>query len=484
MKRRKRLLSGALILLCFAFILASCSSDRKGSGWRHPSDLSDNISPDDSSAGNLRVAMDNNGNAIVVWQQYDGSNSQIFMSEYRNGSWKHPSDLSDNISPDGSNAWPSQVAMDNNGNAIVLWQQDDGSNYQIFMSEYRNGSWVHPSDLSDNISPDGQDASLAQVAMDNNGNAIVVWEQWNGSNYQIYMSEYRNGSWKHPSDLSDNISLDGSSVDWAQVAQVAMDNNGNAIVLWEQYDGSNNQIFMSEYRNGSWKHPSDLSDNISLDGSSVDWAQVAQVAMDNNGNAIVLWEQYDGSNNQIFMSEYRNGSWKHPSDLSDNISPDGSSAWPSQVAMDNNGNAIVLWEQDDGSNNRQIFMSEYRNGSWVHPSDLSDNISLDGKDAIVIKVAMDNNGNAIVIWRQEEVVVYSSKKQIFMGPPDYYCQIFMSEYRNSTWVHPSDLSDNISLDGSSACTARVAMDNNGNTIIVWRQNDGSNYGQIFMSEYR
>jgi len=225
-----RLLSGALTLLPFAFILANCSSDkdRKGSAWRHPSDLSDNISPDGQDALSPRVAMDNNGNAIVLWQQYDGSNNQIFVSEYRNGSWKHPSDLSDNISPDGSSAWPSQVAMDNNGNAIVLWQQYDSSNYsQIFMSEYRNGSWVHPSDLSDNISPDGSSASLAQVAMDNNGNAIVLWEQYDSSNNnQIFMSEYRNGSWVHPSDLSDNISLEDGF--YADSPQVAMDNNGNA----------------------------------------------------------------------------------------------------------------------------------------------------------------------------------------------------------------------------------------------------------------
>jgi hypothetical protein len=192
--------------------------------------------------------MDDNGNAIIVWDQSDGSNSQVFMSEYRNGSWSHPTGLSDNISPDGQDTWSPQVAMDNNGNAIIVWRQFDGSNDQIFMSEYRNGSWSHPATLSDNISPDGQKVFSQQVAMDDNGNAVIVWDQSDGSNEQIFMSEYRNGSWSHPATLSDNISPDGRTTDRPQVV---MDNNGNIVIVWQQYvyiSSSIQHIFMSEFR--------------------------------------------------------------------------------------------------------------------------------------------------------------------------------------------------------------------------------------------
>lgn len=49
----------------------------------------------------------------------------------------HHSSLSDNISPDGQNARDSEIAMDNNGNAIIVWVQSDGSVFQVFKSEYR-----------------------------------------------------------------------------------------------------------------------------------------------------------------------------------------------------------------------------------------------------------------------------------------------------------------------------------------------------------
>ncbi|MCX7000664.1 MAG: hypothetical protein NT106_10290, partial [Candidatus Sumerlaeota bacterium] len=296
----------------------------------------------------------NNGNAIITWYQSDGSNWQIFKSEYRVGVWTNPSSLTDNISPDGQHAYYPQVAMDNNGNAIITWYQSDDSKYQIFKSEYRGGVWTNPS-FSDHISPDGQDAYNPQVAMDNNGNAIITWYQSDGSKTQIFKSEYKGGVWHHPASLSDNISPDGQD---AYNPRVAMDNNGNAIITWYQSDGSKNQIFKSEYRSGVWTNPSSISDNISPDGQD---ARGPQVAMDNNGNAIITWEQPDGSNFQIFKSEYRGGVWTHPSSLSDNISPNGQNAGSPQVAMDNNGNAIIVWSQSDGSNN-QIFKSEYRWG--------------------------------------------------------------------------------------------------------------------------
>jgi hypothetical protein len=52
-------------------------------------------------------------------------------------------------------------------------------------------SWTHPADVTDNISPDGEDGSAPQVAMENNGNAIITWLQSDGSKTQIFMSEYR-----------------------------------------------------------------------------------------------------------------------------------------------------------------------------------------------------------------------------------------------------------------------------------------------------
>ena len=263
--------------------------------WKLPSGPADGTSPE-GNASLPQVAMDSIGNTVIVWNQSDGSHYQIFKSEHRDGTWTHPA----NISPDERDASSPQVAMDDSGNAVIVWwQYDEGNIEQIFKSEYRDGEWTHPASLSDNISPDGWSPRLPQVAMDSSGNAVIVWQQYDGSTLRIFKSEYRDGEWAHPASLSDNISPDEGN---ASSPQVAMDDSGNTVIVWKQYDGSHYQIFKSEYRDGEWTHPASLSDSISPDG----WdASLFHVAMDDSGNAVIVWFQYDGCRNQIFKSEYR-----------------------------------------------------------------------------------------------------------------------------------------------------------------------------------
>ncbi len=445
-------------------LLLSLLGPNNSVNWNYPEDLTDNISPDGQNGVLPKVAKDNDDNTLIVWIQSDENHNQLFMSEYRGGVWDHPDDLSDNLSPDGTTASSLQVAMNDQGEAIIVWKQSDGSNSQIYMSEYRSGSWTHPTSLEDDhISMDGQNAVAPQVAMENNGNAIIVWQQSDGSRSQIFMSEYRGGVWDHPDDLSDNISPDDTH---AAEPMVAISDNGNAIIAWEQSDGSRSQIFMSEYRGGVWDHPDDLSDNISPDETL---AKYHQVAMDDEGNTIIVWQQNYGSYSQIYMSEYRNGAWTHPTSLeNDHINPDGYDALSPQVAMDNNGNAIIAWSQI-GISYIGLYKSEYRDGAWTHPTSLEDdNINPIGTSPGPRHIAMDDNGNAIIVWEQSD------------GSTS---QVFLSEYRGGVWNHPDDLSDNISPDGYTAQYPQVAMNDNGEAIIVWQQSDGLNT-QIFKGEIR
>jgi hypothetical protein len=328
-------------------------SEYRGGSWRHPSSAADFISVGGQSAQNPKLAIDNSGNTIIVWQQSDGTNSQIYKSEYRNGLWSHPIGLADNISPDGQNATDPQVAMNNYGNAMIVWSQSDGANTQIFRSEYRNGSWTHPADLTDNISPDGEDASDVILDMNDNSNVLIVWKQSDGTHEQIFKAESRGGIWTYPTSLSDNISPDGSDV---QTAAVAINDNSQFLIAWSQSDLTKDRIFKSEYRSGGWTHPASLSDGISPGGQD---AKEPVVGMDRNGNCLIVWYGSDGAKDQVFKSQYHGGVWTHPSSLTDNISPDGESVHSLQMAMSANGSAIVTWSQDDGPL-LKVYKSEYR----------------------------------------------------------------------------------------------------------------------------
>lgn len=430
--------------------------------WTNPASLSDNISPDGQDVTNDFAAIDDNGDAIIVWVQSDGANKQCFKSEYRNGVWTNPSGLSDNISPSGQDVEGAKVAMDGNGNAIIVWQQSNGTNTQIFKAEYRNGAWTSPSGLSDNISPDGQDATYPWVAMDDNGDALIVWTQSDGANVQIFKAEYRNGAWSYPSGLSDNISIDGTHC-YSQV-MASMSNNTDALIAWTQNDGAADaQVFIAEYRNDAWTYPTGLSDNLSPDGED---AGYVDTAIDRNGNAIVTWSQSDGANTLVYKSEYRNGAWSNPASLSDPISPGGQNALAPDTAMSSGGDALITWWQNDGANT-QIFIAHYNDGAWTYPSSLSDNISPDGQDASAMDVGMDDYNNGIIIWTQSN------------GSNE---MAFASVYHDGAWSNPASLNDYLSPAGQDASNARIAVNGGFNAVASWVQSDGAN-AQTFKSEY-
>ena len=368
---------------------------RDGS-WDLPEDISDSISPFASRADNPRVAMNGAGEAIIVWQQYDNGRWQIFMVEYRNGAWTD-FNFPVRLSLSGQHAVNPQVAMDESGNAIVVWQQYDGGSpntYQVYKAEYRNGTWNRPDALDDHLSFAGKHAYYPQVAMDESGNAIVVWQQQDSLNrWQVFKAEYRNGSWSLPQDLDDNISPDNIN---AYRPQVAMDESGNAIVVWQQRVSSLRQVVMLEYRQGKWSN-FNYPEPVSPFGRNSDYQ--VQLAMDPDGAALIVWRQYDGANWQIYKAEYRNGTWNRPADAGDNISPDGQDAEKPQVAMDANGSALIVWRQYDGANWR-IYKSEYRFASWTHPADLTaDGIGPAGRDADSPRAAMSPAGDALIAWQ-------------------------------------------------------------------------------------
>jgi hypothetical protein len=211
-----------------------------------------------------KVAMGDNGSVVISWvQNLSDDIFAVFKSTYHEGTWSHPAQRSDHFPLVGPAGKP-QLAMDKSGNAIAVWQQSDGKNLRIYKAEYREGSWHSPATADQAISPAGSDASLPAVALGAQGNAIIVWEQRDDKGYaQIFKSEYRSATWIHPRSLSDNISPDEQN---AYNAQVAMDSSGNAVVVWSQGVGESTEIFKSEFRNGAWVHPATISDFISPKG--------------------------------------------------------------------------------------------------------------------------------------------------------------------------------------------------------------------------
>ena len=86
----------------------------------------------------------------------------------------------------GQSAYEPKVDMDGNGNAVVVWMQQLGIEFNASAAHYRVGSGWEAAVLLENensaVNPGFQQSS---VAMDNAGNAIAVWAQRIGVESEI-----------------------------------------------------------------------------------------------------------------------------------------------------------------------------------------------------------------------------------------------------------------------------------------------------------
>jgi hypothetical protein len=334
--------------------------------WSSPQVISENA----TQASNPDVAMDNNGNAIIVWE-YWANDGGIAMMEKRNGAWSAPKAITAAGPPYTSTALPS-VVMNDAGKAIIVWSQRD-----IYKKEYANGAWSDPVAVSS-----GGDTDYHQVVINNKGTAIITW-RYNDHLYthmKLYSREYQEGIWNDPK----LISIEGK--DPESFYQLAIGDNDNAIIVWHQSEDSNYRLYRNEYRNGNWIGPV----AVTPEGTH---GLYPKVAMDNRGNTILAWQQDVNFVWQVFISESHSGIWSAPT----NVSLNGTDAeWP-LVRMDNSGNKILLWNQRNGAE-WQVYRMQFINGAWSDRYLLA--TSHNQLNFVNYDLAMDGTGDALMIWSQ------------------------------------------------------------------------------------
>lgn len=418
--------------------------------------------------------------------------------------WETATLLEDNT----GNAWSPEIAVDASGNAIAVWSQSDGDRYNIWSNRFTVEAGWGEATLIEIIN--SGDAVVPQVAFDNSGNAIAVWQQNNGTRYCIYSNRYTVGTGWESATLIESFDSEG-----AFDPQIAVDDSGNAIVVWQQDDGNLDSIYSNRYVVGTgWETPTHI-------GTTGHWweehSRVPQIAMDGSGNAIAVWEQWDFIRFNIWANRYVAGvGWGSATPFEANNS--GNARLP-QVAVDDSGNAIAVWDQHDGFrhsiySNRYAVATGWGNAMPVEDDDIGENFAP--------RIAVDGSGNAMVVWKQIEAaylgtVACGVKANRYVAGTGWQGVTIVEEYDSGMIGYPSivasDCGNALAVWGHidsgriSICSSgydvevgwgptssfgtgesldagdpQVAIDDSSNAIVVWWQYDGTTY-DIWSNRY-
>jgi len=388
-----------LALLTSTFVFPAHLGSAGTTGWGTPELLATADLPIDEygNVGTLtspQISMRPGGSAVAMWWQADGDRSNIWAAHFIESRWTAP----EAIGTGGSYDW-LDVAVDPTGAALAVWANSSSSEsgdieHTVYASRFAPGAgWGVPTKVGTGWGP--------QVAVDSEGNALVVWTEllldqpgFYGEKQRVWANRFvpRSG-WGLPTLIE---------AERGGLADIAIDAWGNAVVGWwceDECASANTHLPMvSRYTpEEGWEAPT------VLEGRS----HRVQVAMRSDGTAVALWALGTAP---LRVSRYVPATgWETSTELVGAGAAEVVTA-PYDVAAGGEGTAIAAWsfgsvtqptwsEQDY---NRQVYASRFApEVGWQVATALSKETG-----AVVVRdvrsVAMDPEGDGVVVWTEHD----------------------------------------------------------------------------------
>lgn len=325
------------------------------SGWSAPVALES--SPRDVMTVDL--AMDPaSGRAVVMWTQAsDTSTSAAWARHFDPASgWTATQPVQSAGTPAGQ-AGLITVGLDAQGNAVAAWSQLDGSRFSIWGNRGTAAGTWGSAQLLETMDELGRVDGNPRIAVAPQGHATVVWQASGGTvtNRGTWTNRYTAGAgWGTASQL---VAVSGGSA-----PDIAMDANGNAVMVWGQIEVASGEMYTliqaKRYQAGAWG--SSIQVGRELGANSV--LSAPRVKMNATGAALVAWGQGDQSIRATVAPA--GASWPAPTI----VKPVASRAVGSPLvpAIDGQGNVMMTWAQaSDQGGADAMLATRSAAGVWV-----------------------------------------------------------------------------------------------------------------------
>jgi hypothetical protein len=337
------------------------------------------------------LVLDARDNAFTVWETSDSVNCgedrtcaryKVWVSRFvpANG-WGEPRLIANAVA---SRGMEPRIAMNSEGEAHLVWAEHDGTRANIWAKRYTvDNGWLG----SVKIETDPSAASGAQVAVDEDGNALAIWQQGNDTSDDIWANRYTaSGGW------GTAVRVESNATEFAASPRLAMSANGNASATWQQYDGAGSNVWFNTFSaSAGWGTAQLVADHAE---NAINPA----VATDASGNSLLVWQELYHAGPvfrvNIWSRRYGAGAGLGVPTLLANVAQ----ADPVQLVMDESGNAIAAWSQLEGGPSSVWSVRYTANSGWAAPMLIETD---DAGDAnLRTELAMNRSGDAIVVWHQ------------------------------------------------------------------------------------
>ncbi len=373
------------------------------------------------------VAVDPSGQPVVAWQESPTTSYDIYVKRWSKNfnRWESLGSKLDNSSL--QNAIEPDIAVDQLGNPVVVWSEFAGSSYNIFVKRWASGccsgSWQKVGDVVDNV-PSAL-ADQPAIAVSGNGSPFVVWRESN----KVYVKYWDGLAW---------ISLGQVNASTLPVSlpDISLDANDMPVVSWLE-KGIDNQsdAYVGKWNGSSWKI-------LPVSHDSVQDVTELSLTLDLNGRP-VLAMVLDGD---LVTKRLQGGVWQAlGSALDTGIA---NNVFSPSISADQTGKIHVAWSELEGSN-YNVYAKSW-NGAWQSLGTTLDTSTT--KKALLPALVSNASGHIFVSWQE-----YGGS----LNQED----IRVSGWKTKSWQPLGDMLDVFKIDQ----IRMISMDINklGNPVVAW-----------------
>ena len=357
--------------------------------------------------------------------------------------------------------WLPKVAVDNSGNAVVVYQHGG----EIWSSYYNaaTNSWGAGVPID---SRPGSSAQSPQIAVDKNGAWLAIWAQDpNGTLKGIYYSSSSNGTtWSAVLPLTNTI---------AWTPTLGMNADGCAVAAWTESVSNKWQVGAAtrQVTGSAWSTPTVLRPG----DDTGDRDPVAVVS--GTGEGFVMWTQNDPADPaywiSVWVDQHTTSGWQAPALFE---SYQQQSAYSPALAANKAGTVVGSYIQVT-TNTDQLYTRRYTPGAgFAAPLRAGEAVYIENIEPT--SVTLDESGVATVAYAATGT--YKGKYQVYTN---------RAGATDTAWPAPTMMeSDNAATDDDpNSSVARSPMpivrnDAAGNVTLIWRKRTGTRfdiYGQRF-----
>ncbi len=364
------------------------------------------------------------------------------------------------------------VAMDANGNYVVVWQslnQDAAGNYGVYAQRYNASGVAQGAEFVVNTTTADQQGSPS-VAMDSSGNFVVVWQSnlQDGSGLGVYGRRYDNTG----SALSGEFLINQTTANNQYAPSLAMNASGAFVVTWTSVsqDGGGDGVYARRYNASG----AALGNEFLVNQTTALNQNNASVAVDASGGFVVVWASdnaaQDGSGSAVLLRRYDSAGSALSGETLVATTSAGDQARP-RIDMDGSGNFVVVWESNlqDGSG-RGIYARCFNAAGLPLTAEVQVN-QYTNSDQYNANVAADANGNFVVTWTST-------------GQDGSFDGVYARRFAGSGIALDSEFKVTNSSIGNQNYSSAV-LDSSGRMVIAWSgvgASDGNSDG-VFLQRY-